>query len=127
MQPRCLPAGAALTACSRPAAAALQAASLGVPRGPQYGKLVRGEEVTAANGQVVRPADVMEPATPGPVVLVVDCPSAAFLPALTAAPLLQECATGAKRDKGEPPAGSTCGAAELQGCSPGCGGTAGWR
>ena len=41
------------------------AASLGVPRGPLYGKLVRGEAVTAANGQVVRPEDVMEPATPG--------------------------------------------------------------
>lgn len=42
-----------------------QAASLGVPRGPLYGKLVKGEEVTAANGQTVRPQDVMEPATPG--------------------------------------------------------------
>ncbi len=33
--------------------------------------------------------------------VVVDCPSAAFLPALTVAPLLSECATGAKRDRGE--------------------------
>jgi ribonuclease Z len=43
----------------------VQAAALGVPRGPLCGKLVRGEEVTAANGQVVRPQDVMEPTTPG--------------------------------------------------------------
>lgn len=48
-----------------PPSAYRQAASLGVPRGPMYSKLVRGEEVTAANGQTVRPADVMEPATPG--------------------------------------------------------------
>lgn len=48
-----------------PPASAMQAASLGVPRGPLFGKLVKGEEVMAANGQVVRPADVMEPATPG--------------------------------------------------------------
>lgn len=130
-----------------------------MPRGPLYGRLVRGETVTAANGQVVRPEDVMEPATPGgcracsscravcasmvwlqcwehhrhggwvapalqhpahllmsralrsralppssgPVVIVVDCPSAAFLPALTTAPLLSECATGAKRDRGKGP------------------------
>lgn len=45
------------------------------------------------------------PPSPGPMVIVVDCPSAAFLPALTTAPLLSECATGAKRDRGEfPPA-----------------------
>lgn len=44
---------------------AVQAASLGVPRGPLFGKLVKGEEVTATNGKAVRPADVMEPATPG--------------------------------------------------------------
>lgn len=61
-----------------------RAAALGVPRGPLYGQLVRGEEVTSISGRVVTPHDVMEPSTPGPVVLVVDCPSAAFLPALTA-------------------------------------------
>ncbi|KAL4458182.1 hypothetical protein ABPG75_013047 [Micractinium tetrahymenae] len=76
-----------------------KAASLGVPRGPLFGKLVKGEEVTAANGQVVRPADVMEPATPGPVVLVVDCPSETFMPALTSSPQLLECTSGGKRDK----------------------------
>lgn len=32
--------------------------------------------------------------------LVVDCPSESFLPSLTSAPLLQECSTGAKRDRG---------------------------
>lgn len=59
-----------------------KAASLGVPRGPLYGKLTRGEEVTAVNGRTVKPEDVMEPSTPGPIVLVIDCPSEAFLPSL---------------------------------------------
>ena len=59
-----------------------KAASLGVPRGPLYGRLVKGEEVVAANGKPVKPEDVMEPSTPGPVVLVVDCPSEAFIPQL---------------------------------------------
>lgn len=35
--------------------------------------------------------------------LVVDCPSRAFLPALTSSPQLSECASGAKQDKGAPP------------------------
>ena len=59
-----------------------KAASLGVPRGPLYGKLVKGEEVTGASGKLVRPEDVMEPSTPGPLVLIVDCPSEAFIPCL---------------------------------------------
>ena len=87
-------------ACLTLALLALQAASLGVPRGPLYGKLVKGEEVTASSGRVVKPSDVMGPATPGPIVLIVDCPSAAFLPRLLAAPLLLECATGSKRSRG---------------------------
>jgi ribonuclease Z len=60
-----------------------KAASLGVPRGPLYGQLVKGQEVTAVNGKLVRPEDVMEAATPGPVVLVVDCPSEGFISALS--------------------------------------------
>lgn len=36
----------------------------------------------------------------GPVVLVVDCPSQAFMPALTSSPQLLDCASGAKRDRG---------------------------
>ncbi|KAH7618880.1 putative tRNAse Z TRZ4, mitochondrial [Nannochloris sp. 'desiccata'] len=59
-----------------------KAASLGVPRGPLYGQLARGQEVTAVNGKLVRPEDVMEAATPGPVVLILDCPSEGFISAL---------------------------------------------
>lgn len=59
-----------------------KAASLGVPRGPLYGELVKGKEVTGASGKLIRPEDVMEPSTPGPLVLVVDCPSDAFIAGL---------------------------------------------
>jgi ribonuclease Z len=59
-----------------------RAAALGVPRGPAYGALVRGEAVAAVSGRMVQPAEVMEAPTPGPVVLVVDCPSAAYVGAL---------------------------------------------
>lgn len=59
-----------------------KAASLGVPRGPLYGELVKGKEVTGASGKIVRPEDVMEPSTPGPLVLIVDCPSEAFISGL---------------------------------------------
>ena len=52
-----------------------KAASLGVPRGPLYGKLQKGESVEAANGKTVHPADVMEPSTPGPTVMIIDCPT----------------------------------------------------
>jgi ribonuclease Z len=66
-----------------------KAASMGVQRGPLYGKLVRGETVQGANGRAVRPEDVMEAASPGPVVLVLDCPGEAFMGALAAAPGLE--------------------------------------
>ncbi|KAF8070965.1 TRZ4 [Scenedesmus sp. PABB004] len=66
-----------------------KAAQLGVPRGPLFGELQRGKSVTAANGRVVTPADVMDPPElPGACLVVVDCPSAAYLPALQDAPAL---------------------------------------
>lgn len=36
-----------------------KAESLGIPRGPLWGKLQRGEEVTSADGRIIRPGDVM--------------------------------------------------------------------
>jgi len=59
-----------------------KAASLGVPRGPLYGKLVKGETVQGANGRLVTPEEVMEPSTPGPTVILVDCPSEEYIPGL---------------------------------------------
>ncbi|WIA11634.1 hypothetical protein OEZ85_011737 [Tetradesmus obliquus] len=60
-----------------------KAAELGVPRGPMLGELQRGIAVTIPNGKVIQPHEVMDtPATPGACLLLVDCPSAAYLPGL---------------------------------------------
>lgn len=40
---------------------------LGVPPGPLLGRLKSGEDVTLANGKVVKTADVCDPDDPGPV------------------------------------------------------------
>lgn len=69
----------------------LQAKALGVTPGPAYGLLQRGQAVTTAAGRVVQPAEVMEPATPGPLALVLDCPSASYLPALLRDATLRRC------------------------------------
>jgi ribonuclease Z len=42
-----------------------KADALGVPRGPERGRLVRGEAVTLADGTRVRPQDVLGPEQPG--------------------------------------------------------------
>jgi hypothetical protein len=47
------------------------------------GELQRGIAVTIPNGKVIQPHEVMEtPATPGACLLLVDCPSLAYLPGL---------------------------------------------
>jgi ribonuclease Z len=42
-----------------------KAERLGVPMGPERGRLVRGETITLADGMVVQPEDVLGPAQPG--------------------------------------------------------------
>lgn len=42
-----------------------RAKQLGVPRGPLFGRLQNGQEITLANGTVVRPADVLGEERPG--------------------------------------------------------------
>jgi ribonuclease Z len=42
-----------------------KARALGVPEGPSFGKLQRGEAVTLADGTLVRPEDVVGPSRPG--------------------------------------------------------------
>jgi ribonuclease Z len=39
----------------------------GVPPGPLLGKLKSGEDVTLANGNLVKASDVCDPDDPGPV------------------------------------------------------------
>jgi ribonuclease Z len=42
-----------------------KADALGVPRGPERGKLVRGQAITLANGNIIDPQDVLGPEQPG--------------------------------------------------------------
>jgi ribonuclease Z len=42
-----------------------RAEELGIPRGPLYGRLQRGESITLANGQVITPEMVLGPPRPG--------------------------------------------------------------
>jgi len=47
-----------------------RAEALGVPKGPMFGALQRGEAVTLADGRVVRPEEVVEPPRRGRTVVV---------------------------------------------------------
>uniref|UniRef100_A0A8D8W545 Zinc phosphodiesterase ELAC protein 2 n=1 Tax=Cacopsylla melanoneura TaxID=428564 RepID=A0A8D8W545_9HEMI len=53
-----------------------------VPPGPLLGKLKAGQDVTLADGTVVRSADVTEPDEIGPVFIVLDCPDESYLDSL---------------------------------------------
>lgn len=59
-----------------------KAKALGVPPGPLYGKLVRGEVVQNRKGEEVHPDQCLGPSQPGPIVLLIDCPTLEFLPSL---------------------------------------------
>lgn len=61
-----------------------KAQSLGVPVGPLFARLANGESVTSVSGATVTAADVCDPASPGPIVLVIDCPSELYVDDLLA-------------------------------------------
>ena len=61
---------------------AKKAAALGVPRGPEMGKLTRGESVTTPDGKLITPEECMSAETPGGILLVIDCPNEEYLPIL---------------------------------------------
>ncbi|GIL65868.1 hypothetical protein Vafri_19515 [Volvox africanus] len=61
-----------------------RALELGVPQGKLFGELQRGLSVTTQSGRVVTPDDVMEPAMPGPSILLLDTPSLDSLRAVAA-------------------------------------------
>ncbi|GBF96657.1 hypothetical protein Rsub_09290 [Raphidocelis subcapitata] len=68
----------------------VKAKELGVPPGPLFGELQRGKVVQSTSGREVRPDEVMNPATvPGPLLLVLDCPTAAHADALRDAPAIR--------------------------------------
>jgi hypothetical protein len=74
----------------------VKAKARGLKPGREYARLVKGESVTAPNGLLIKPSDVMEPTTPGPVFALVDCPTAEYLPALVKAQGLARFRTGAE-------------------------------
>jgi ribonuclease Z len=59
-----------------------RAQELGAKPGPQFGILMKGENLTLADGTVIKPSDVMSPTTVGMVMLVVTCPTVEYLDTL---------------------------------------------
>ena len=56
-----------------------RAEALGVPRGAVRGQLCRGQSIVLDSGVTITPDEVCSPPTPGPAVMVVDCPSEAHV------------------------------------------------
>ncbi|GLV41872.1 Ribonuclease Z [Carabus blaptoides fortunei] len=54
----------------------------GVPPGPLLGQLKAGKTITLDSGVVVKSEDVCLPDDPGPIIIVVDCPSIHYLDSL---------------------------------------------
>ncbi|KAH7289310.1 hypothetical protein KP509_31G069800 [Ceratopteris richardii] len=68
----------------------VKARSKGLSPGRKYGLLQRGESVLSDDGtKMVHPEDVLGPSSPGPIVLVVDCPSASYISSLINSASLQ--------------------------------------
>ncbi|KAL5822801.1 hypothetical protein ACOSQ4_020701 [Xanthoceras sorbifolium] len=60
-----------------------KAAALGLRPGPKYSELQSGKSVKSDRvDTMVHPSDVMGPSVPGPVVLLVDCPTESHVPEL---------------------------------------------
>ncbi|KAI8388141.1 beta-lactamase-like protein [Radiomyces spectabilis] len=66
------------------------ALDLGVKPGPDYGKLHKGIPVTLADGRVIKPEQVVSPAAPGHLFLVIDCPSVDYIESLTTSSMFKE-------------------------------------
>lgn len=66
-----------------------KAMALGLRAGPKYGKLQSGQSVKSDFKDItVHPSDVMGPSVPGPVVLLVDCPTESHAEELLSIPSL---------------------------------------
>lgn len=56
-----------------------KAIELGIKPGPSFSRLAAGETLTAPNGNIVRPEDVMEPTKPGTGIAICDLPDASYI------------------------------------------------
>ncbi|KAI9337231.1 beta-lactamase-like protein [Obelidium mucronatum] len=60
------------------------AKALGIPMGPMYANLKNGKSVTLADGRVIQPSECVSPSKPGPVFIIMDCPSVEYIPSILA-------------------------------------------
>ncbi|ORZ12300.1 beta-lactamase-like protein [Absidia repens] len=63
-----------------------EAKRLGVPVGPLFGQLQKGESVTLEDGTVVTQSQVVGKSIPGSIFVVVDCPEPAYIDSLINSP-----------------------------------------
>ncbi len=54
---------------------AKKAMELGLPKGPKYGLLQQGKSVHTDSGKTILPSDVISPAIPGAIFMVLECPT----------------------------------------------------
>lgn len=77
-----------------------RALELGVKKGRNFGLLQKGQSVTTDAGNVVFPQDVMSPSTPGPLLVVVPCPTLDHVRSVVRAQALQPVQLGALKQLG---------------------------
>ncbi|GLG99578.1 Zinc phosphodiesterase ELAC protein 2, partial [Gryllus bimaculatus] len=71
----------------------------GVPPGPLLGKLKSGEDIVLKDGTVVHSADVRLPDDPGPVFIVVECPSVQYIENLVNNQLISQYQSSAVKEE----------------------------
>ncbi|XP_070551309.1 zinc phosphodiesterase ELAC protein 2-like [Ptychodera flava] len=59
-----------------------KAVALGLPPGPAYSELKKGNSVKTQDGKEIFPSDVLTPKIPGPIFIVMECPSEDFMDSL---------------------------------------------
>ncbi|PSN74218.1 hypothetical protein BS50DRAFT_567084 [Corynespora cassiicola Philippines] len=59
-----------------------RAVALGVPKGPDFARLTRGENVTLSSGEIITPDMVMGPDRPGQGIAILDVPALAYFESL---------------------------------------------
>lgn len=66
-----------------------KAKQLGVPPGPLFSKLTKGESVQTPDGRTITPDQVLAAPIKGPRVLIIDCPSSEYIESVMAQDWLQ--------------------------------------